>query len=294
MARRRRKSGNELEKLGAVAIGLVIFGLYRSGNLGQVLFGLGFLVFMVALAVAIYSLTKESKSSSSKSLEIDPLRSPKYAKARQQVNELMVADFDAPDPEEASPLFEIPAEWSLELLASLEWKRFETVCSEYLRLIGYDPKETQIGADGGVDIWVYKGDGQRPVGIVQCKAWTTYKVGVKPVRELYGVMAAEKVANGKFITSGEFTSEAEAFAEGKRLQLISGSKFLAAIRKLSPEKQGELLALALDGDYLTPTCPQCGRKMVLRRGRNQNSQEFWGCPGFPRCRSTLVYKPATA
>jgi len=182
-----------------------------------------------------------------------------------------------------------PPIWSLDVLASLEWKRFETICAEYLRLIGFDPRETRIGADGGVDIWVYKEGLTKPVGVVQCKAWTTYKVGIKPVRELFGVMAAEGVRNGKFMTSGEFTSEAVAFAEGKRLQLISGEKLLASIKRLPQEKQNELLNIALEGDYRTPTCPQCGYKLTRRQGKG-GGRDFWGCPRYPKCKATLVYK----
>jgi restriction system protein len=181
--------------------------------------------------------------------------------------------------------------WTPEILAALEWKRFETVCAEYLRLIGFDPKETRIGADGGVDIWIYKQGMERPFGIVQCKAWNTYKVGIKPVRELYGVMSAEKVANGLFITSGTFTSEAMTFAEGKLITLFSGQEFLAKIKSLAEKDQATLLNIATAGDYRTPTCPQCGIKMTLRNGVDGN-RAFWGCVKFPKCRATLVYKKA--
>ena len=34
-----------------------------------------------------------------------------------------------------------------------------------------------------------------------------------------------------------------------------------------------------------PDCPRCGQEMVLRKNQKQGSQ-FWGCPGFPRCRGT--------
>lgn len=182
-----------------------------------------------------------------------------------------------------------PKEWDVELLRSLEWKRFETVCAEYYRMTGYEPKETRIGADGGVDIWVYKPGVDKPVGLVQCKAWNTYKVGVKPVRELLGVMAANGIANGKFMTSGDFTSEALAFAADNRLELISGKRIVDAIMKLTPEKRQALLDIAIKGDYRTPTCPQCGVKMTLREGK-ERSRVFWGCPRFPRCKATLVYK----
>lgn len=200
-------------------------------------------------------------------------------------------EFGNPEYEFIFPSEEVatPSHWCLELLGSLEWKRFETVCAEYLRLIGLFPEETRIGADGGVDIWVYKPDVEKPVGIVQCKAWSTYKVGIKPVRELFGVMAAERVANGKFMTTGEFTSEACAFAEGKRLQLISGQMLLAAIQKLPMDSQTKLLAMATEGDYRTPSCPQCATKMTLRQGK-KGGRDFWGCPRYPRCRATLVYK----
>jgi restriction system protein len=184
---------------------------------------------------------------------------------------------------------EKPSEWTPQVLGSLEWKRFETVCAEYFRIIGYEPRETRIGADGGVDIWVYKTGSQKPTGIVQCKAWSN-KVGVKPVRELFGVMAAEGIANGKFMTAGEFTSEALQFAEGKKLQLISGEEFLAAIKKLPAAKQAELLSLATEGDFRTPTCPQCGKKMKLRKVEGAGARPFWGCSQYPRCKAKLVYK----
>lgn len=185
-----------------------------------------------------------------------------------------------------------PTEWSLSILIRLEWKRFETVCTEYLKLLGHNANETRIGPDGGVDIVVHKDGQEKPVAIVQCKAWNTYKVGVKPVRELFGLMAAERVTTGMFITSGDFTSEAIDFAQGKRLRLINGDKLLSGIKKLSTENQSQLLNIALEGDYTTPTCPRCGIKMKLRaaKKRKNSGNKFWGCVNYPKCRSTLVYK----
>ncbi|SEA68473.1 restriction system protein [Desulfuromusa kysingii] len=185
-----------------------------------------------------------------------------------------------------------PTEWSLVVLSRLEWKRFETVCSEYLKLLGHNATETKIGPDGGVDIVIHKDGQEKPVAIVQCKAWNTYKVGVKPVRELFGLMAAERVTTGMFITSGDFTSEAIDFAQGKRLRLIDGDKLLNGIKKLSADKQSQLLDIALEGDYTTPTCPRCGIKMKLRSAKkgSNSGNKFWGCVNYPKCRSTLVYK----
>lgn len=134
------------------------------------------------------------------------------------------------------PLIE-PIGWNKTILSSIEWKRFEVVCKEFFRMIGFDHRETNIGADGGVDIRIYK-------------------VGVKLVRELFGIMAAEKVEKGMIITSGEFTNDAKEFAEDKKISLISGNNFLQKIKDLPAENQQQLLDVALEGDYKTPTCPQ--------------------------------------
>lgn len=184
-----------------------------------------------------------------------------------------------------------PRAWDVSVLRKIEWKRFETVCTEYLKIAGFVAKETNTGADGGVDIQVTKADDENFRGIVQCKAWNAYKVGIKPIRELFGVMAAERITAGIFITSGEFTSEAEEFAKGK-ITLVWGERFINLIKKLSEDEQKRLLDIALEGDYRTPTCPQCGIKMTLREsksGRNAGGQ-FWGCIRYPRCRQTLIYK----
>lgn len=184
--------------------------------------------------------------------------------------------------------------WSLELISKLEWKRFEDVVAAYSGMLGYEAKTTRMGADGGVDVHLFEAGQQKPVAIIQCKAWNAYQVGVKPIRELYGVMAADGVSNGAFFTSGNFTTEALAWAEGKKLDLVDGREFLNRIQHLNPAQQQELLNVATEGDYTTPTCPSCGIKMVIRtssRGRSEG-QKFYGCRSYPRCQQTFKLSAA--
>jgi restriction system protein len=176
--------------------------------------------------------------------------------------------------------------WSLDLLRALEWKRFELVCAAYFQAQGLRTKVAREGADGGVDIHLYREDATRPTAIAQCKAWNTYKVGIKPVRELYGVMAREGVAKGVLLTTGRFTKEAQAFPNGDDLYLWDGEQVLAKLRALPAEKQAELLRLATEGDFTTPTCPSCGIKMVERTAR-VSGDTFWGCLNYPRCKQTF-------
>jgi hypothetical protein len=176
--------------------------------------------------------------------------------------------------------------WSLELLRALEWKRFEMLCAAYFEALGFKAHVARAGADGGVDVLLYKDDAPKPGIIVQCKAWNTYKVGVKPIRELYGVMARDGVAEGIFVTTGQFTAEARAFPKGNEMHLWDGKDLLSKIKELPSDTKVALLRTATQGDFTTPTCPSCGIKMVPRVSKSDR-ETFWGCRNYPRCRQTF-------
>jgi len=178
-----------------------------------------------------------------------------------------------------------PDSWSLKLLRALEWHRFEKLAADFYTAQGYKARVTRHGADGGIDAELSGPEDQKTTTLLQCKAWNVYKVGIKPVRELFGVMAAQNVPNGIFMTTGEFTKEAADFAQGKPLELIDGTGLLMRILKLPADVSRALLECATDGDYTTPTCPTCGIKMTRRSGKNG---AFWGCVRYPRCQQTFT------
>lgn len=183
--------------------------------------------------------------------------------------------------------------WTLELLRSLDWKVFEDLVAAFAKHVGHVGKTTRLGADGWIDVHIYEPGNPRPVMVVQCKAWETRQVGVSPIRELYGVMAAEQIKEGAFFTTGTFTPDALEFARGKALDLVDGVEFLARIHQLPLAAQGDLLGFATAGDYTTPTCPTCGVKMVFRvaaKGVHAGSR-FWGCRSYPQCKRTFPFKP---
>lgn len=173
---------------------------------------------------------------------------------------------------------------------SLSWQEFETLAGEIFRARGYSVENVGGGgADGGIDLRLRR---QGETTLVQCKRWKTYKVGVKPIREFFGVMASEGVDRGIFVSSGIYTDEAFRFAEGKTLELIDGAQFAEMAKAFQAHalvSQVSSSARALpDTTPDRPTCPRCGKTMVLRRARSGKNvgQEFWGCPGFPQCRGT--------
>ena len=184
-----------------------------------------------------------------------------------------------------------PTEWSLELIRKLEWKRFEDVCQQFYEKKGIRSETTPLGPDGGIDIRLYQDDSGRASSIVQCKAWGERLVGVKPVRELLGVMTHEKIGKAFFMTSGAYTDEAKAVAQANRITLIDGAMLLMMIQRLPADARESLLAFATAGDFATPSCPSCGVKMKAVEGKG-GRPDFWGCVNYPRCRQKLGMRRA--
>lgn len=97
-------------------------------------------------------------------------------------------------------------------------------------------------------------------------------------------ISVDAAAGGFIVTSGDFTEEAEVFAEGKALTLISGDELSRMLgRKM--QRRSELVSEA----KVTPAvihCPRCSSPMVkrvARRGVNAGN-ELMGCSRYRKCR----------
>lgn len=182
--------------------------------------------------------------------------------------------------------------WSQNVFSDIEWRRFEAVCEGLFRQGGYRTETQSHGADGGVDIWLKHQDQDTPLAIVQCKHWLRKPVGVKEVREFFGVMASKQVKRGAFATSGRFTADALTFARENGIDTLDGAALLRRIMQRPQQQQQELLAVAYEGEYWKPTCASCGIKMVQRTSSRDNTK-FWGCKNYPRCKS-MIYSTSAA
>lgn len=181
----------------------------------------------------------------------------------------------------------------LDDIRSLSWRQFESIVGEAFRRRGYLAiANAADGADGGVDL-VLRKDGRK--FYVQCKQWKSRTVGVKPVRELFGVVSAHGAAGGIFVTSGTYTADASDFAATSGIELIDGSSLQEMIEEarsgepfLDPTNRHARSTTTFSVGTDTPSCPGCGSPMVARtakRGANAGSQ-FWGCSKCPECRGT--------
>lgn len=176
----------------------------------------------------------------------------------------------------------LASQTGLESIRQLSWRKFEDLITEAYRQNGYKIRREPIsGSDGGIDIIVEK-DGY--VVLVQCKQWRLRKLGVKIVREMYGILKATDADELHIVTTGRISSEASSFARAKPIKLIYGKELLNLIESAqgkADKSESESVNKQI--------CPECGSEMVLRkakRGQNAGNQ-FWGCIEFPKCRYTV-------
>jgi restriction system protein len=168
---------------------------------------------------------------------------------------------------------------------SMTWSELEDLVGHTYQRLGY--KLVRRGGaqpDGGVDLELRRA-GER--ALVQCKRWKSWQVGVKPLRELWGVASSEGATRAIFVTTGTYTLAARAFAADKALELIDGAG-LAGLVEAAGHAPDPLLASPSATPGAVP-CPRCGRPMVRRIARHgpNPGQEFWGCSDYPHCRGTL-------
>jgi restriction system protein len=181
----------------------------------------------------------------------------------------------------------------LEDIRTLSWRQFESLVGEGFRRRGYRVLENaRDGADGGIDLVLRNGADSF---LVQCKQWKTSKVGVRPIRELLGVITARGAAGGFFVTSGTYTEAARHFAKQTSIELIDGPALeeivLDARRPepfLDPTQGRRQTAVHSVDETEAPLCPRCRGAMVLRTALRgpKAGRDFWGCLQFPLCRGT--------
>lgn len=95
---------------------------------------------------------------------------------------------------------------------------FEKEVAKWYYAQGYVAETTKQSGDGGIDIILKKDD---EIAYVQCKRFTTSKVSVEVVRELYGVMVADNVEHGFIVCIKGVTAEAKAFMNRCGIELVT-------------------------------------------------------------------------
>jgi restriction system protein len=276
----------------ALGVGALLLPLFmgKSQVLAPLAYALRPLGWMVLLiGVVLLGIHQFAKAKTAQALPLPPPTpySPRPAerKVLRDIRDDILSEGREPEMAQPQP-GQVETSWGQAVFAAIEWRRFEAVCETLFGQAGFETQSQSHGADGGVDIWLHSRNAEGPVAVVQCKHWQGKAVGVKELREFFGVMASHKLTRGTYATTSSYTADAAAFAKANGINALDGKGLLALIAKRSSEQQKALLDVAYEGEYWRPTCASCGTKLV-ERTPSKGGARFWGCSGYPRCKSRL-------
>jgi hypothetical protein len=80
----------------------------------------------------------------------------------------------------------------------------------------------------------------------------------------------------------------DAYDEAQRIIRVSDEVRITLERVANDSDEGNAATVATNSGP-APTCPKCGTTMVLRTSKRGDTKgnSFWGCPGYPKCRSLI-------
>lgn len=111
-------------------------------------------------------------------------------------------------------------------LMELSPAEFESLITNLFEKMGLETRLTQASRDGGVDCVAYD---TRPIFggkvVIQAKRYR-HTVGVSAVRDLFGTVQNEGASKGILVTTSGYGKASFEFADGKPLELLSGSHLL--------------------------------------------------------------------
>ncbi len=116
-------------------------------------------------------------------------------------------------------------------LMDLTFLEFESLITNLFQKMGLETRLTQASRDGGVDCVAYD---PRPIFggkvVIQAKRYK-HTVGVSAVRDLFGTVQNEGASKGILVTTSGYGKASFEFAEGKPLELLSGSNLLYLLKE---------------------------------------------------------------
>ena len=114
----------------------------------------------------------------------------------------------------------------------MSWENFSAVIGEAFRRDGYAVTEVFKGA---VDL---KLDKNGYISIVSCKRWKVAQTGVGPLRELWDEKDACDARECIYVSAGDFTANARAYATEQSIRLLHDAPLAQLVSRVERVKSG--------------------------------------------------------
>jgi restriction system protein len=105
---------------------------------------------------------------------------------------------------------------TIEALRSMSWDDFSRAIEDGFRRDGYTVNRLVAGV---VDFEMTKAGRTALVG---CKRWKVARTGIEPLRELHAAKDARDAHECIYVTTGDISDNARAFAREKKIRLVHG------------------------------------------------------------------------
>ena len=157
------------------------------------------------------------------------------------------------------------ADWSPDLIASLDWLRVVELLRAMAAHAGCQLGGSRVFPDGSVLFaMVERPQSTTPQrALVRLVPWNDWEASTQWVETFARELAAATDARGVLVAPGGFTAAARHAANARRIETVDAAQLALAVRTLPVEKQRFFLSLTASGDPHSPSCPVCLQKLTL-------------------------------
>lgn len=114
----------------------------------------------------------------------------------------------------------------LAALRAMPWERFSTVVTAAYTRQGYQVAPANHAA---YDFTLTR---DTRVSLLQCRRWKINQYGVTPLQALHAATGKADAYNAICLCAGNYSPQAQTFAEGKPIALVSGRELAVLVGKL--------------------------------------------------------------
>lgn len=153
--------------------------------------------------------------------------------------------------------------WSPELIASLDWARLSELARSIAAEAGCELARSCVMPDGAVLFgMIEEPKSSKPRrAMVKIAPWNEWGATPETVQRFAQEVRTARDTRGVLIAPAGFSPAALRTAQELRIEAVDAAGLEAAVRALPGDKSDFLFVVTTAGDFSTPSCPVCARKL---------------------------------
>ncbi len=153
--------------------------------------------------------------------------------------------------------------WSPELIASLDWARLSELARAIATEAGCEMARSCVMPDGAVLFgMIEEPKSSKPRrAMVKIAPWNEWGATPETVQRFAQEVRTARDTRGVLIAPAGFSPAALRTAQELRIEAVDEAGLEAAVRALPGDKSDFLFVVTTAGDFSTPSCPVCAKKL---------------------------------